>query len=304
MEKLKGIVVDDIGGRGGEAQGEGLEVAQDFTIGIVNGAVAFIDHDEIEKVRRQLLQLFPYDVEHGGIGRDIDAAVLGDELLAYIRPARLVRQVLLEGGQCLFSQRDAINQKQDLFGVTGTHQGIDHGDTGAGLAGAGGHDQKEVALFLFDTFQHGANGADLIVAARDGCIDQLLGQGLTVAADILKPLKVITGREADDLARRVVVQIPEIDLVTVGVEAERQLATQLLLDVVAVLFGLLATQCSVLARFLRFDHGQGLAVLAEQHIVAELMTFVRGARFGNTQGKRRQDVELFDDLSGVFDVPA
>jgi len=80
--------------------------------------------------------------------------------------------------------------------------------------------------------------------------------------------------------------------VPVGVEAERQLATQLLLDVVAVLLGLLSPQRGVLARLLRFDHGQGLAILAEQYIVAELMTFVRGARFGNAQ------LVYFDQESG------
>ena len=224
MEELKGVVVNDIGGRGGQPQGDGLEVVEDFAIGVVDGAVAFIDHDEIEKMRRQLLRLVPDDVEHGGIGGDIDAAVLGDELLADIGPARLVGQMLLEGGQCLFAQGDAIDQKKDLFGMSGAHQGIDHGDAGAGLAGAGGHDQQEVALFLFNAFQHGANGADLIVASGDGRVDQLLGQGLAVAADVWKPLKIIASGKADDLARRVVVQIPEIDLVSVGVKAERQLA--------------------------------------------------------------------------------
>jgi hypothetical protein len=46
------------------------------------------------------------------------------------------------------------------------------------------------------------------------------------------------------------------------------------LDVAVILLDPLATQRGVLARFLRFDHGQGLAVLAKQDIVAEVMPFV------------------------------
>jgi hypothetical protein len=160
---------------------DGFEVVQHFFVGVVDGAVAFIDDDEIEEVGRELLRLVPDDVEHGGIGRDVDAAVLGDELFADIGPARLMGQVFLEGGQRLFAQGDAVDEKQRFFGMTGTHQGIDHGDAGAGLAGAGGHDQQEVAFFLFDAFQDGADGPDLVVTACDGVlISSRFGRSVSV----------------------------------------------------------------------------------------------------------------------------
>lgn len=91
---------------------------------------------------------------------------------------------------------------------------------------------------------------------------------------------------------------------TVGVEAERQFAPHLLLDVVAVLFGLLPAQSCVLAGSFRFDHSQWFAIFAEQDIVAELMPFVLGSWLLDAGRQADRDIELFNDLGRVFDVPA
>ena len=136
MEELEGVVVDDVGRRRRQAQRDGLEIVEDFAIGVVYGAVALIDDDEVEEVRRQVLRFVPDDVEHRGIGRDVDATILGDELFADIRPARLVGHVFLEGVEGLLAQRDPVDEEQHLFGMSRPHQGIDQGDAGAGLARA------------------------------------------------------------------------------------------------------------------------------------------------------------------------
>ena len=227
VKKLEGVVIDDVGRCGRQAQGDGFEIVEHFAIGVVDGAVAFIDDDEIEKMRRQVLRLVPNDVEHRGIGGDIDAAVFGNELFAHIGPAWLVGQMLFEGSQCLLAQRDAVDQKQHLFGMTSAHQGIDHGNAGAGLAGAGGHDQQKIALLLLDAFQHRTNGADLVVATGNRGIDELLRQRFAVAADVVKALQIVPRGKADDFARRGIFQIPEVDFQAIGIEAERQLAAQL-----------------------------------------------------------------------------
>ena len=60
----------------------------------------------------------------------------------------------------------------------------------------------------------------------------------------------------------------------VGVEAKRQLTAQLILDVVTVLFGLFPAQRCVFTCALGLDHGQRLAILAEQDIVTELVAFI------------------------------
>ena len=82
MEQLEGIVVDNVGRRGGEAECDGLEVIEHLAVGVVDGAVAFIYHDEIEEMRRERLRLVPDDVEHRRIRGDVDAAVCGDDLFA------------------------------------------------------------------------------------------------------------------------------------------------------------------------------------------------------------------------------
>ena len=111
--------------------------------------------------------------------------------------------MLLEGGQRLLAQRNAVDQKQHLLSVASAHQCIDHGNTGAGLAGAGGHHQQKIALFLLDAFEHRTNGADLVVAPGNRGVDKLLRQRLAVAADIGEALQIISRRETNDFARRV-----------------------------------------------------------------------------------------------------
>ena len=202
--------------------------------------MALIDDDEIKEMRRQVLRLIPNDIEHGGIGRDIDAAVFGDEFFADIGPAWFVGQMLFEGAKRLFAQGDAVDQKKHLLGMAGPHQGIDQGNAGARLAGTGGHHQQEVALLLLDAFQHRANGADLIITACNRRIDQLLREWFAIAAYVLKALQIVACRKTHHFARRIVFQIPEVSFEAVGIKAKWQLAAQLFLNVVAVLFGLFA----------------------------------------------------------------
>ena len=62
--------------------------------------------------------------------------------------------MLLEGRKCLFPQGNAIDQKENFFGMSATHQGINQGDTGAGFACAGGHNEQEVPFFLLYGFKN------------------------------------------------------------------------------------------------------------------------------------------------------
>lgn len=172
------------------------------------------------------------------------------------------------------------------------------------VSGAGGHHQQKGALAGLDAFEYGADGTYLIVATGDGRVDELVGQRLAVAADIGEALQVVACGITHDLARRRVAEIPEPELATIGVEAEWQLAATLPLDVVAILLGLLAAQCSVTAGFLGFDDGQRLAILAQQHVVAELVTFVAGAWLGHAFGQVHLNIEFFGNLRGVIDIPA
>lgn len=146
--------------------------------------------------------------------------------------------------------------------------------------------------------------ADLVIAPGDRGVDELLRQRFAIATNVGKTFQIIACGEADDLAGRGILQIPEIELVAVGVETEWQLATQMLLDVVAILLGLFAANGGVAAGLFGFDHGQRLPIFAQQDVIAELMALVWSAWFGHTLWQRSEDVEFFDYLSRVFDVPA
>lgn len=58
--------------------------------------------------------------------------------------------------------------------MAGTHQGVNHCNTGTCLARTGRHDKQKVALLFLDTFQYGTDGSNLVVPACNGGIDQLL----------------------------------------------------------------------------------------------------------------------------------
>ena len=78
-------------------------------------------------------------------------------------------------------------------------------------------------------------------------IDELLRQRLAIATDVGKALQVVAGGKANYLARRCFFKIPEIEFMAIGVEAERQLTAQLLLDVVAILLRLLTANGCIAA---------------------------------------------------------
>jgi len=166
---------------------------------------------------------------------------------------------------------------------------IDRGgqsNAGSSFTGPGCHDQQEVSLLLFNAFQHSTDGSDLVVATCDVGVDQFLCQRLSISANVLHPLQIIASWKTDNLARRIVFKVPEKDLVAVGVEAEGEFAAVLLLNVVAVLFGLLATDGGINVGFLRFDDGQWLTVFSEERVIAELLRLLRNGLF-------RRDVAIF-----------
>lgn len=119
-----------------------------------------------------------------------------------------------------------------------THEGIYKGNTGSSFSRSRGHYQKEITLFLFNTFHHRADCTDLIIPSGDFRIYELISKPFPVFSNILKPLQVISCRVTDYFSWRIVFQIPEENLKTVGIKAERKFAAKLLLNMVTVLFSL------------------------------------------------------------------
>ena len=90
----------------------------------------------------------------------------------------------------------------------------------------------------------------MVVTTCDVSVDQFLCQRLSISANVLQPLEVVACWNPDDLARRIVFKVPKVDVMAVGVEAEGEFAAVLLLNVVAVLLSLLATDGGINAGFL------------------------------------------------------
>ena len=203
MEKLEGVVIDDVCRCCRQTQRDGFEIVEHFAIGVVDGAMAFVDHDEIKKMGRKSMGLIANDVEHRRVRGNVDATIFGKKFFAIIGPAGLIGHVLLECSQCMFAQCNTVYQEQDFFGMASAHQCISHGNAGTGFAGTGGHNQKKITLLLFDAFQYRTYSPNLVVTPGDGGVDELLRQRLAIAADIGEALQIISGWEANDFARRV-----------------------------------------------------------------------------------------------------
>lgn len=94
----------------------------------------------------------------------------------------------------------------------------------------------------------------LIVTTRDGGVDQLLSQWFAIPANVLETLQIIPIGKANNFARRVIVQVPEVSFKAVGVEAKRKLTTDLIVYVETILLGLLAPDGSIFTGFFCFDN--------------------------------------------------
>ena len=75
----------------------------------------------------------PNNIEHGWVGGDIDAPILGYELFSDFGPAGFVGQVFLKRGQALLAQSDAVYQKKDALHMGRSHERIDQSNSGACL---------------------------------------------------------------------------------------------------------------------------------------------------------------------------
>ena len=163
------------GGCGGEADDEGVEVVEDLLPFVVDGAVAFIDDDEVESLGGKVGLVGDFDGVAGG-----EVAVEGGELVLVVVDgfgvAFELGEEALDGGDddlvdgieaggaevadvvdfgeelaCvgggvgvelalgLGAEGVAVDEEEDAFEAGELEEAVDFGDGGEGLAGAGGH---------------------------------------------------------------------------------------------------------------------------------------------------------------------
>ena len=176
--------------RGGEADlGCRAEIFENFAPGRIFGgaaAMAFVDHDKVEKAGRKLAEEFLPLLRPGDrlVEAEIDFvsgidAALPVECKRYFRRAAVLavdgsgvgRELCHRPAERaeivdhrLVDEDVAVGQEQDALLASGLPQSPDDLEGGVGLAGAGRHHEQDAVLPLGDGFDRGVNGADLVIA--------------------------------------------------------------------------------------------------------------------------------------------
>ena len=155
--------------RGGEADlGCGGEVLEDLAPRrIVGGTapVAFVDHDQIEKRRRELPVGLLVFLRTGD--RLIEAEI---DLVGGIDIARELGHRPAEGAEIvrhrLIDEHVAVGEEQDALLASRLPQPPDDLEGGVRLARARGHDEQDAVLPLGDGLDRRVDGVSLVVARR------------------------------------------------------------------------------------------------------------------------------------------
>ena len=162
-----GNIAGFLRGGGHTDLGGGFEVFQHIAPGGIGGGtatVALINDDEIEEIRGELLVDVPLFLGAGDglIERQVDLVGLVHLAVDDFGHGRLEGLEVVDPG--LIHQDIAIGQEKDALLGAGAPQAPDNLEGGIGLAGAGGHDEKDAILPLGNSL-HGAIDGDLLVIA-------------------------------------------------------------------------------------------------------------------------------------------
>ena len=195
------------GGRGGEADFDGIEIVDDtavfgdvvfeaaegefgfgeFAVEQV-AAVAFVDDDAVVLVdggRRGTFFGVEDAVDHalhggnvdggGGVGRlavdFLDAKGVGKGLQVF--HARV-----FEGVGGLFTKGRTVDQEENAAEALGLEEPVDEGDASFGFAGAGGHGEQQAATAGGDAAFDGADGIFLVGAKGEAVVEFFAGEFL------------------------------------------------------------------------------------------------------------------------------
>lgn len=249
------------GGCGGQPNEEGIEVFEHLAPEVVDGAVAFVDDDDIElfdgdvgvvadgpglfvegaafyfkagvfvgfiiqllmgKLRIQALD--GGDGDLGGVG-DAGAAEDVDVVVLGEFAAIVGDDELFKFILGIGGEVATVDQEQDAFDLGELGQAIDLRDGGVGFAGAGGHLQQGAGFGGLEGLFDAVNGVDLAGPQVFGiqCRELLHSgaQGLPLLQPGLEGFRFV---EMEDVAGTGmwIALVPEPDLVVGGLEQERQ----------------------------------------------------------------------------------
>ena len=243
---------------GGEADLIAVEPAEDVAEAVVDAAVRFVGHDEIEEADVEVL----IALHHRRVGGEVDALFLIVRRVAGDDDAGLRREKFVEGFAGLFAEFAAVAEEEDAFSPLRTDHELRDGDGDAGLAGASGLDQKGVAAALVEVLTGAFDALDLIEPVDDGLLRKQCAKAFFTLVSLEDAIpQAVQGIEAEDGTGRLALGIvPNEDLVAVRVEDDRPLAV-FFFQTVGVVFRLhLAFGC-VFGGFLAFENSERKSVV-------------------------------------------
>ncbi len=206
---------------GGEADEEGIEVIENLPPEIVNGAMALVDDDEVERLNgdagivgdeewffphRAASTLIPgvflgllvefatgelrvesLNRRNGDLANGIDAA--GAEHLHIVEvgeaPSVVGGGVVLKLPDGLATEIAPVDEEEDAPGSGVFDEAVGLGDGGVGLAGAGRHLKKGAGTILGEGALEFRDGVDLAIAKRGGIQPGKVAQARTKRVGLL-----------------------------------------------------------------------------------------------------------------------
>ena len=267
LEGVVGALVFLAAGRGGQADHQRVEIVEQRAVFLENGAVRFVDDDQIKAPDAEFPRVVVDQIDHGLVGgKDHAGVCVAVQAAAGIERGGHVGQQLVEILMRLPHKAGAVGKKQYVFDPIRLHQHVYAGDGHAGLARAGGHDQQASTAHIGKRLADAANGVLLVIAVGDIVIDGRVRDILPHGAAQLEQLQLFDRMEIEHPPRRIAQLIDAIDIIAVGVIDHRFIAV-----FHRHLIGLFDALCAALHQIFHrgglLDDGQRLIVPAIEHIV-------------------------------------
>ncbi|OPZ59918.1 MAG: hypothetical protein BWY88_00623 [Synergistetes bacterium ADurb.Bin520] len=267
LEKVVGVFVHVLPGRGGEPHQQGVEVAEDRPVLLVDRPVGFVDDHQIKMPRTEsgLKSLRLVDEPHHGGVRAHEDPPLGVPFRDKIHRAALGK-VLLEGPHRLMDQRHPVRQKEDPLHPPGPLQHVHQGHGRPGLSRARGHHQQRLPPGRSELREDAADGSLLVVPIHDG--GPYLGhvQGVALGTPEGEAGQLVLLEKPRHLPGRIDPVVPQPRFVAVGAEDEGADAVGSF-QAIGVELGLLLSLEGIDGGALGFHHRQRVVVVAPEHVV-------------------------------------
>ena len=257
FEEIIGIAINVRFWGCGQSDHDRIEVFENRAVFFEYAAVALVDDDEVKVGGgKHALPIFRlhivYGVQHCRVCREYDPCAPVVLIGAQIAQ-RHIRQIVLEIVLCLFHQRRAISQEQNIGDVFAATEHIGEAGRSSGFACSCCHDQQVLSKALSDLLAYCTDGFLLVVTIRDPVIDRNSHQILPLGTTVHQLLQIVFAEYAADFALRAALIVPEVGFKTIGRE-HHGATSEFSLQTVSVQHSLFAAYVRVFAGSLGLHH--------------------------------------------------